>query len=137
MEADGEPAWAWGRLAIVAALLSAAFGMVVVAVDGSDLKAAADSWSGASDKAAGLLAAGAVEDIAVGVFTWLIVVQFGAVPLIVGMALSASSYPKWLGTVALLAGALGLVTGLIQAFSVSRRRPRTSCSPSLLSPSPW
>lgn len=62
VEADGEPAWAWGRLAIVAALLSALFGMVVVAVDGLALKAVADSWSGASDKAGGLLAAGTAED---------------------------------------------------------------------------
>ena len=117
VEADGEAAWAWGRLAIVAALISASVGMAVIAVDGLGLKAVADSWSSSQDKAGALLAAGTAEEIAVGLFTWLIIVQFGALPLLVGMALSNSSYPKWLGTVALLAGALGVVTGLVQAFS--------------------
>jgi hypothetical protein len=117
VEADGEAAWAWSRLAIVAALISASFGMAVIAVDGLGLKAAADSWASSQDKAGALLAAGTAEEIAVGLFTWLIIAQFGALPLLAGMALSNSSYPKWLGTVALLAGALGLVTGLVQAFS--------------------
>lgn len=117
VEADGETAWAWGRLAIVAALLSASFGMVVIAVDGIALKSTADSWASAQDKAGALLAAGTAEEIAVGLFTWLIVLQFGALPLLVGMALTNSSYPKWLGTVAMLAGVMGVVTGLVQAFS--------------------
>ena len=101
-----EPARSWGRIAAVFAIGSITVGYLFADIDGSVLKTAAD---------AGGPEAVAVAHIASGLFTAVMGSLFGIVPVLLGIALmSTTQYPKWLGTLALVSGAIGLFTSSYQ-----------------------
>lgn len=109
-------AWAW--LALAAAIIGTAVGVVLVASDGLVSKAMATTWVNApeAEKAAAFHAALAVEHFNFALFSIFIFVFFGLTIFIFGIATLASAvYSAWLGWVAVLDGAASMVVGLVQA----------------------
>lgn len=114
----GEPAAAVARLAVVAAVVSAAMGLVLLGIDGIVAKQTAVAWAAApaAEKAPALRVAVAVEDIAFALFSLLIVLQFGVTLFLYGLAVALSdAYPRWLGWLAVAVAAGSAVVGLAQA----------------------
>lgn len=112
---DG-PAGAWARMALYTFIAAAPIAVLTLAVDGIANKQIADDWADAGDPDAALLAAEAAGEIGVAMFTVFIIVLFGVAPILLGVALLGSAvYPRWVGWLALVAGALGLFTGFLQA----------------------
>lgn len=110
----------WARLGWGVALVSVALGLVLVLIDGFAMADLAEEWaasSGAQQQAA-LAAANAVVALGFAFFTGLMLFLFGAVPVLYGLAiLKSNEYASWLGWVAILAGVLSAVVGVIQLFS--------------------
>lgn len=110
----------WARLAWGAAIASTAIGLVLLFVDGIAVADVAETWSSASGAAqdAAFAAGIATTSLSFALFTGFIVISFGALPLLYAATLlSSDDYPTWLGWVAGLAGALGLVAGVMQWFA--------------------
>lgn len=119
----------WAFAAIVAALVSGSAAMVTIAVDGLVMPAFAATL-GAPEGAAALTA------VDLGMFASVGLLSFGLVPMILGMALVRSdAYPHWTGFVALAAGVLGIVTGVIIAVQASI--PTVATVTFLLASIPW
>jgi len=101
-----EPARSWGWIASLFTVGSVTVAYLFAAIDGTVLKEAADA--GGSE-------AVAVAHVASGLFTALMGSLFGVVPVLIGIALlSTTQYPRWLGTVALVSGVIGLFTSSYQ-----------------------
>lgn len=101
-----EPARSWARITIAFAIGSITVGYLFAALDGSVLKSAADD---------GGQQAVAVAHVASGLFTAVMGSLFGIVPVLLGIALmSTTQYPKWLGTLSLVSGVIGLFTSSYQ-----------------------
>ena len=95
-----EPARSWGWIAIAFTIGSIVVVYLLAAIDGVALKQAADE---------GGEQALAVAQVSGGLFTAMMGSAFGIVPIVFGIALlSTTQYPKWLGTLALVSGAIGL-----------------------------
>lgn len=101
-----EPARSWGSIAIAFTIGSVVVGYLLAAIDGTALKDAADN---------GGPEALAVAQVSAGLFTAMMGSLFGVAPILIGIALlSTSQYPKWLGTLAVASGAVGVFTSSYQ-----------------------
>ena len=101
-----EPARSWGWIAIAFTIGSVTVGYLLAAIDGTALKDAAEN---------GGEEALAVAQVSAGLFTAMMGSLFGLTPVLIGIALmSTTQYPKWLGTVALASGVIGLFTASYQ-----------------------
>lgn len=108
----------WARLALYSAVASVPLALLTVGLDGIAMSELAEDWANANDPAALLPMIEAVQQIVVASFDVFIVALFGLTPLAAGAALMRSDlYPRWMGPVAILAGVLGLVTGIVQSFT--------------------
>ena len=112
-----EPARSWGRFALVAQIVGVTIGLLTVAVDGMIVGKVVDEWAvagGGTDTPEYVIAA-AVTNVSLGLFTALIGSLFGVVATLYGLAgLNSSTYPRWLGGLALLGGLLGFTAGTVQ-----------------------
>lgn len=101
-------AWAWA--AAVLAVVVGGFSAFMIVLDGIAMSVFAS--------AADTTAATAIVAIELGAFAGLNLLMFGAVPMVLGMALVRSdTYPHAAGFVALAAGVLGIVTGVTIAIT--------------------
>lgn len=100
----------WGRIARASAVGGVTIAFVGITVDGMAMKAVADAGGGAG--------AEAVAEVGLALFTGLIGSAFGLTPLLFGLAmLATATFDRWLGWLAVVGGALGLVTASIQYMS--------------------
>ena len=101
-----EPARSWGSVAIAFTIGSVTVGYLLAAIDGTALKDAAEK---------GGQEALAVAHVSAGLFTAMMGSLFGLVPVLIGIALlSTTQYPKWMGMLAVLSGAIGLFSASYQ-----------------------
>lgn len=104
----------WARTWLIFSAVSSAVLLVVIAIDGAAMKAAADRWARSGDDASAFAAAASVEGVATALFTVGVLTFFGISPLLLGMAVRTSGvYPQALGQVSMAAGALGVLTALL------------------------
>jgi hypothetical protein len=116
----GDAGTSWAMLARASAIASSAMLMTLLAIDGIAMKEIAESFAPVTDieTAAAFVGAAPVVETVRALFTASIGAFFGVTPLLFGAAVVTSDvYPRWLGYVALAAGALGFVTAIIQAFN--------------------
>ena len=107
---------ALARLGFAAALVSAAFVSVEMALDGTAMKVVADAWASSQD-AALFQAAYVLEQVNIALFSILVLVFFGVTFILYGLAVAlADVYPRWLGWVALVLGVAAAVLGLVQTY---------------------
>ena len=101
-----EPARSWGWIAIAFLIGSTVVVYLLAAVDGVAMKNAADE---------GGPAAIAMAHVSGAMFTAMMGSAFGIVPILFGIALlSTTQYPRWLGLLALVSGAVGLLCSSYQ-----------------------
>lgn len=101
-----EPARSWGWITAAFAIAATVIAYLLAGIDGVALKEAADQ---------GGPEALAVARVSGALFTGLMGSVFGIVPVLLGIALlSSAQYPRWMGTLALVSGAIGLFTGSYQ-----------------------
>jgi hypothetical protein len=111
---EREPGRSWGRVALASALASGAVILAAVFMDGIATKAAAVQWA-ATQSPEALASGTAVAMLVLAMFTAIMFTFFGLTPVLFGVAvLKSAEYPRWLGYLAVGAGALGLITGSIQ-----------------------
>jgi hypothetical protein len=116
----GDVGTSWATLARASAIASTAMLTGLIAIDGIAMKEIAEGFAPVTDieTAAAFVGAAPVVETVRALFTASIGAFFGVTPLLFGVAVVSSDvYPKWLGYVALVAGALGFVTAIIQAFN--------------------
>lgn len=108
-----EPARSWGWITAAFAIASTVVTYLLAAIDGVALKAAADV--AIVGPAPGSAEALAVAQVSSALFTAMMGAVFGIVPILLGIALlSTTQYPRWLGTLALASGVIGVLTGSYQ-----------------------
>ena len=111
---EGERGAALARLGYVAALISAGLAAVLMGIDGRASKEIFDAWAAAPADEAGtaLLIAEATEELNFGMFSILIVTFFGVTYALYGLSVALSTtYPNWLGWVAVVLSVVGFVVG--------------------------
>jgi uncharacterized protein DUF4386 len=116
----GGLAGALARLGLFAAVAGVTIGLVLVILDGVAAPQLAQEWAAAApgDKAVALGLAHANETINFALASLFNLVFAGATFILFGLAVALSDvYPRWLGWVALVAGAGSIAAGLIQAFT--------------------
>lgn len=116
----GDVGTSWAALARASAIASTAILSSLIAIDGIALKEIAEGFGPVTEleSATAFVGAAPVVETVRALFTGSIGAFFGVTPLLFGAAVVSSDvYPKWLGYVALVAGALGFVTAIIQAFN--------------------
>jgi hypothetical protein len=97
-----QPAASWARIALPFGIASSGIFLVWATLDGFALPEAA---------ASGPVVAEAVAHIVRGMFVTMVASVFGVTPILFGVAmLSGRDDPRWLGSLAIVAGSLGLVT---------------------------
>ena len=111
-------AGALARFGIVAAIAGAVIGLVLVILDGVAARQLAQEWA-AAPAAERQIALGLVhtnETINFALASLFNLVFAAATFILLGLAVALSDvYPKWLGWVAVAAGALSVVAGTVQA----------------------
>jgi hypothetical protein len=110
---------AWSRLAAGAAIASVAVATALQAVDGIALKAMVDAWvmAPAAQKELAFHAAFAVRQVEIGLAS-MASLSFGLTVIVYGVALLADrTYPKWLGGLAVAAGAATVAAGIVMAYT--------------------
>ena len=113
------PAVAWARLGLVLQIVAAATMVVLIGIDGIASEIIFDDWAAASGTEREILTqiSIALEHINVAVFTTFVIVQYGLVFLMIGLAVWFSdNYHSTLGIAALVLGAVGTVMGVLWAF---------------------
>ena len=111
------PGEVWARTWLIFTAVSSAVLLVLLAIDGTAMKAMADGWVGGGKDPGALAAATAVEEVSVALFGAGTALYFGVAPMLLGMAVFATGvYPKVLGQVAMAAGGLGLLAALLMAL---------------------
>ena len=121
----GDRGEVWSRAGFIAAAVGAAVGVVLMGVDGTALKKAAESWVNASapDKAAAFSAAEALAGISLGLAALWVTVFFGLVGALYGLAISVGNrYPRWLGWIWILWGLGSMGLGLASRYMTSPDR---------------
>ena len=112
-----EPARSWGRFALAAQIIGVGIGFLTLAVDGMIVGKVTEEWAaagGGTDSAQYAVAA-AVTNVSLGLFTALIWSLFGLTATLYGLAgLNTNTYPRWLGSLALVGGLLGFAAGTVQ-----------------------
>lgn len=117
LEAAGSSAWA--RLGAGGAVASLAVAAALQAVDGVALKVMVDAWANAAadQKAMAFQGAFAVRQIEVGLASMLGLL-LGVTVTVYGVALlSARSFPRWLGAVAVVGGVPTAAGGIAIAYT--------------------
>lgn len=110
---------AWARLGFAGAMVGIATQLVWASMDGIAMKWIAQAWITApeGEKAMAFRIAAATLRVTSALSAMWIIVLFGATHLLYGIAiLSGSTYPRWLGWVAVIGGAGALVTGVLQSY---------------------
>lgn len=108
------PGAGWARLALPVALATGAVAAIAFSVDGVVFAGLAEDWaaSGGSGRAAILERAETLAYVDHALFSVTVIGLLGLAPLLYGMALrSDGTYAAWIGTVAIIGGVLGLVSG--------------------------
>jgi hypothetical protein len=114
-----EPARTWARFELFAAIVGTACGVVLLALDGFAAKHLAESWFSASaGERSGALAAFRAEDsINFALLSPLNLVFAGFTFVLYGLAAALSDvYPRWWGSVAVVGGVGGAISGVVQAY---------------------
>jgi hypothetical protein len=107
----------WARTWLMFTSVSSAVLLVLLAIDGTAIKALADLWASSGNDGGAFAAAMALEEVSTALFGAATAMFFGVSPLLLGMAvLTSGIYPKVLGQVAFAAGSLGLLTALLFAL---------------------
>ena len=112
-------AGALSRLGYFGTVASTAVLTVLIGVDGIASKAVNNAWAAApaSEKAVALRIAVALEEVDVGIFSLWIILFFGLTFVVFGLAIAiSSSFPKWLGWIAVVLGLIALVYGFYQSY---------------------
>lgn len=110
---------AWARLGMAGAIASMAMFSALQAVDGMALKVMVDRWSAAAEpeKAMVFQVTFGVRQIEIGLAS-ISSLLFGLTMLIYGIAiLGDRQFPRWLGAIAILAGTLNSMGGIVYAYS--------------------
>ena len=112
------PGTAWARFGLAAAVTAAASFTVLQAVDGIALKRAVDAWASApADRQAASFAATEAlrwTEIGVNALSYVLV---GLALVLFGLALAlGATYPRWVGWLAVAAGAAFLARGLVVSY---------------------
>jgi hypothetical protein len=110
---------AWSYIAAGSAVASLAVVAALQAVDGVALKAMVNAWATASlaQKEMAFHAALAVRQIEVGLASMLCL-QFGLTTCLYGVALfPIRTYSQWLSGLAVIAGVLTMVAGVVMAYT--------------------
>lgn len=113
----GELGSALARLGFVSALVGGAVGLVLMALDGSAAKAAAEAWAGSegAEKAVAFSSASALVHAALSVLSIFLIV-YGVTMAIFGLAIVlGDGYPKWFGWGMLVLGVVSVVPGVLLA----------------------
>ena len=111
-------AGALARFGMVAAIAGAVIGLVLVILDGVAARQLAQEWAAAppDERAIALGLVQANETINFALASLFNLVFAAATFILFGLAVALSDvYPKWLGWVAVAAGALSVVAGTVQA----------------------
>ena len=111
-------AGALARFGMVAAIAGAGIGLVLVILDGVAARQLAQEWAAAppDERAIALGLVQANETINFALASLFNLVFAAATFILFGLAVALSDvYPKWLGWVAVAAGALSVVAGTVQA----------------------
>jgi hypothetical protein len=109
----------WPQIAAGGAIASLAAATTLQAVDGIALKVMVDTWAAApvGQKEGAFHAAFAVRQVEVGLASMLSLL-LGLTVAVYGGALRADhTYPKWIGRLALVGGALTVVAGVVIAYT--------------------
>ncbi len=102
----GRRGMTWGHITRAGAVGGTVIAFLAVTIDGMAMKSVAD---------AGGAGAEAVAEVGLAFFTALIGATFGLTPLLFGLAmLATATFDRWLAWLAVVGGALGLVTSSIQ-----------------------
>lgn len=97
------------HIAMAAALGGGVIGFITLGIDGYAMQRVSDAWSLAQDDAT-MAAVTAVSGVGWGSFMILVFSLFGAAPFFLGWAIvTGNIYPKWLGWVAIVIGAVSFV----------------------------
>ena len=112
----GEPGAALAQLGFAAALMGGAVTSVSVAIlGGGAMKELADAWAAAADKEVPLAVAEAAILVSFDIGSWGNLVFYGVAPILYGLAIALTGlYPKWLGWVAVIGGAGGVLIQIVQ-----------------------
>ena len=114
----GTAADIWARAWLIFSAVSTSVLLVLIALDGTAAKAVATRWAESGNDPAIFASAEMFVSITLALLGVSIGLVFGVAPLLLGMAiLSGGGYPKVMGQVSLVAGALGLIDALILAIS--------------------
>lgn len=116
---EGEPGAVAGRYALAASLLGGTLMFVSTAADGFAMNLLARAWLDAppEEKASALRIADSVEVTQYAIYSLSVVVFLGIGIFLYGLAVVLSrAYPRWLGWLAMVSGAGGLVVGVAQCF---------------------
>jgi hypothetical protein len=111
-------AGALARFGMVAAIAGAVIGLVLVILDGVAARQLAQEWAAApaADRQIALSLVHANETINFALASLFNLVFAAATFILFGLAVALSDvYPKWLGWVAVAAGALSVAAGTVQA----------------------
>jgi Domain of unknown function (DUF4386) len=111
---------ALARLGLFASVVGVTIGLILVILDGVAAPQLAQEWAAAApgDQAVALGLVHANETINFALASLFNLVFAGVTFILFGLAVALSDvYPRWLGWVALVAGASSIVAGLIQAFT--------------------
>ncbi len=109
----------WPHIAAGGAIASLAAATMLQAVDGIALKVMVDAWAAAPvEQKEGIFhAAFAVRQVEVGLAS-MSSLLFGLTVIVYGGALLADhTYPKWMGTLALVGGVPTVVAGVVMAYT--------------------
>ena len=112
----GEPGAALAQLGFAAALMGGAVTSVSVAIlGGGAMKELADAWAAAADNEVPLAVAEAALLVSFDIGSWGNLVFYGVAPILYGLAIALTGlYPKWLGWVAVIGGAGGVLIQIVQ-----------------------
>lgn len=111
---------AWSRIGLAGAIVGGAAAVVLFAVDGIASQRLAIVWANAppSELAIAYQVSQSNQYVGFGIYALWIMVFFGLTYIAYGLAVAYSrEYPRWLGWIAVAAGAAGFVTGYFQYFS--------------------
>lgn len=101
-----EPGSALAQLGFTSALLGGVFLSIQSIMEGSHtMKALTEAWAAATDKEVLFTVAKTLFNLGTDFGSWGVVIIFGVVPIIFGLAIVLTDiYPKWLGWMALVGG---------------------------------
>jgi hypothetical protein len=111
---------AWSRIALAGAIVGGAAAVVLFAVDGIASQKLAIAWAHAapSEIPIAYQVSQSNQYVGFGIYGLWIMVFFGLTYIAYGLAVATShEYPRWLGWVAVAAGAGSFVVGYFQYFS--------------------